>query len=287
MKISIGGVPEHFNFPWHYALSKGYFLEAGIDIHWQDYGGGTGAMATSLKANELDMALLLTEGAVKEIAGGANFKIARSFVKSPLYWGIHTAASNQKANTKDLTTMKFAISRLGSGSHLMVYVYAKSQGIALKEEQMVLVGDLAGARKALGEQVADLFFWERFMTKPLVDAGELKLLDIFPTPWPCFMLVAKNEWMQKYKETVLTICKVLDKTLEELSQNVDLASMIANKYKLEEKDVISWLSMTTWNQNFEVEKKDLTTVINALYSLRLITFQSEIKTLVHNTVTLV
>ena len=98
MKIRIGGVPEHFNFPWHYGIKKGYFQKEGIEVEWHDFPGGTGAMSEALKNNELDMAILLTEGAVKEIIQGANFKISKTYVDTPLVWGIHTSAKNEKAN---------------------------------------------------------------------------------------------------------------------------------------------------------------------------------------------
>lgn len=36
VQIRIGGVPEHFNLPWHLAIEDGAFKEAGIDLQWQD-----------------------------------------------------------------------------------------------------------------------------------------------------------------------------------------------------------------------------------------------------------
>ncbi|KAJ1467296.1 hypothetical protein T484DRAFT_1859277 [Baffinella frigidus] len=67
-KLRIAGVPEHFNTPWHIAKEKGLFAAAGVDVEWTDYPGGTGAMTKALNDNEVDVALLLTEGAAKDIA---------------------------------------------------------------------------------------------------------------------------------------------------------------------------------------------------------------------------
>jgi len=92
MKFRIGGVPEHFNFPWYYGIEMGYFDAAGFELEWADYPGGTGAMSNALKNNEIDMALLLTEGAIREICLGANFKIVKTYVETPLIWGIHTSS---------------------------------------------------------------------------------------------------------------------------------------------------------------------------------------------------
>ena len=38
--IRVGGVPEHFNAPWHIAKSRGLFEKAGVDFVWKDFPGG-------------------------------------------------------------------------------------------------------------------------------------------------------------------------------------------------------------------------------------------------------
>ena len=66
--LRVGGVPEHFNAPWHTAAKAGLFAERGIDVRWTDFPGGTGAMAKALRDGELDVAILLTEGIVAAAA---------------------------------------------------------------------------------------------------------------------------------------------------------------------------------------------------------------------------
>ena len=39
---------------------------------------------------------------------------------------------------------------------------------------------------------ADVFFWEKFMTKPLVDAGRFRRVGEFVAPWPAFVVCASN-----------------------------------------------------------------------------------------------
>jgi len=41
-KIIIGGVPEHFNFPWYLALRDKKFQDRNINLRWKDFPGGTG-----------------------------------------------------------------------------------------------------------------------------------------------------------------------------------------------------------------------------------------------------
>ena len=70
------------------------------------------------------------------------------------------------------------MSRMGSGSHLMALVAARQRGAP--DPEFEVVGDLQGARKALKNKEADLFMWEKFTTKPLVDSGEWSRVDEVP-----------------------------------------------------------------------------------------------------------
>ena len=68
--VRIVGVPEHFNFPWQLSLNEGLFDEAGIDVQWTDIPQGTGRMCEMLRNGETDIAVILTEGIMKDIANG-------------------------------------------------------------------------------------------------------------------------------------------------------------------------------------------------------------------------
>ena len=126
-KFQIGGVPEHFNLPWYLTLSAKEYTKEGINLRWKDYPSGTGAMCKALREKEIDMAVILTEGIVRDIIKGNDCKIVQVFVKSPLIWGIHVAESSDYENIEDLKGKTAAISRYGSGSHLMAYVNAENQ----------------------------------------------------------------------------------------------------------------------------------------------------------------
>jgi len=130
--IKIAGVPEHFNLPWHMCIENGEFEEVGIDLQWTDIPEGTGKICQMLRDKETDIAVILTEGMVKDIISGNESKIIQVYVKSPLIWGIHVAANSNFKTLEDLKDKKAAISRFGSGSHLMSFVMRKiKNGILL------------------------------------------------------------------------------------------------------------------------------------------------------------
>ena len=150
--LKIGGVPENVNIPWYETL------EGRDDVSWRDCPGGTGEMCRLLDEGEVDVALVLTEGAISHIAKGSKIRIAGTYVKSPLTWGVHTLPSFEKT-ADDLTGGRFAVSRMGSGSHLMSYVYASQKGwLETHPPEIVVCGGIDGAMDAFEEGKVDLFF---------------------------------------------------------------------------------------------------------------------------------
>jgi len=115
--IKIGGVPEHFNLPWHLTIEEGAYKEKNIELLWNDFPGGTGAMCEALRNKDIDIAIILTEGIVKDIIDGNPSKIIQTYIQSPLIWGIHVGYNSDYHSIKDIEQTSAAISRYGSGSH--------------------------------------------------------------------------------------------------------------------------------------------------------------------------
>ena len=102
LNLKIGGVPEHFNYPWYITLKNKEYTKYNINLRWQDFPGGTGDMCKALRLGEIDIAIVLTEGIIKDIINGNPSKITQTFVKSPLVWGIHVGAKSTFQKIEDL-----------------------------------------------------------------------------------------------------------------------------------------------------------------------------------------
>ena len=181
-RFKIGGVPEHFNLPWRNAIEEGAFQSLGLELHWSDMTGGTGQMIKGLQAGSIDIAVLLTEGITRAILQGLDAKILNVYVASPLCWGLHVPVDQSIKEVRDLDGKTFAISREGSGSHLMAYVKARQEKWNLDELKFNVVGDVYGGIWALNNGEAQGFLWEKFTTSPFVDQGKCRLLDEVLTP---------------------------------------------------------------------------------------------------------
>ena len=190
--IRLGGVPEHFNLPIHLAMEDGSFESRGVKIAWTTFRGGTGQMTKALREGEVDACVLLTEGVIKDIITGNKSKIISGYVNTPLIWGIHTGANNKLEYHKEIYDKKYAISRFGSGSHLMAIVDATTHEKKISKEQFTVIKNLDGALESLGDLSTDVFYWEKYTTKPWVDSGQLRRVGEFVTPWPCFVIAANG-----------------------------------------------------------------------------------------------
>ena len=261
-KVRIGGVPEHFNYTWHKMIEEGLLDD--ISVQWIDCPGGTGAMAQGIHEGELDIAIMLTEGAVAAIAKGCPARIAHFAVDSPLVWGIHTGAKSDLHVEQDVKGKTYAISRYGSGSHLMAIVHAAQQGWSLEHMKWLEVKNLDGAKKALVSGEADVFLWERFTTKPLVDEGSFRLLGLLPTPWPAFVVVVSNAFMVQHASHFYRISEKILAVQKNIVKEKDLSSIISNRYQLKKVDVEVWLKSTKWSSSNEISEASIEPVIETL-----------------------
>ena len=267
--IKIAGVPEHFNLPWHLCIENGEFEEVGIDLQWTDVPEGTGKMCQLLRDNETDIAVILTEGIVKDIVGGNPSSIVQTYVESPLIWGIHVAAASPYQTLSDLENTKVAISRYGSGSHLMAYVNAQNQQWNTENLQFEVVNTIDGAVEALTHGKADYFMWERFMTQPLVDKGVFRRIADCPTPWPCFVIAVRNEFLESNRQTIALLLEIINNTTIEFKEIPSIDRTLATKYNQKLEDIQTWLSLTKWAQK-PLEEKVLNKIQNQLFDLKII-----------------
>ena len=267
--IKIAGVPEHFNLPWQMCIENGEFEEMGIDLQWTDIPEGTGRMCQMLRDGETDMAVILTEGIVKDILAGNKSSIVQVYVESPLIWGIHVGANSKYNSLSDLENTKVAISRYGSGSHLMAFVNAKKENWNTEKLQFEIVNTIDGAVEALTNGTADYFLWERFMTKPLVDKGIFRRVADCPTPWSCFVIAVRNEFLEANKQSVALILETINTTTIEFKDIPSIDRTLASKYNQKLEDIQEWLSLTQWSQK-PLEEKVLNNIQNQLFDLKII-----------------
>lgn len=281
INVRVGGVPEHFNLAWHLAIESGAFKKQNINIQWTDVPGGTGAMCKSLENDEFDLVIALTEGVVKAITNGNPSRVIQFYVNSPLRWGIFVNAKSNITKVEQMSGLKYAISRFGSGSHLMTKVNASKHNLSVKESDFVLVNDINGARKALANDEAQLFLWEKFMTKPFVDNGEFRMIGTCDTPWPCFVIAASNKFIQQHEQVLHTILDIINESCIALKSNPKAPELIVERYGIKLDDARQWFKELEYANQSEMEEGDLRLILFRLHKFGIIETIPELNSIIY------
>ena len=268
--LTIGGVPEHFNYPWYVTLKNKEYSKKNINVRWKDFPGGTGAMCKALRSGEIDIAIVLTEGIIKDIAAGNPSKIVQTFVKSPLIWGIHVHANSSFQKIEELEHATIAISRFGSGSHLMAIVNAYNKGWDVEKLQFKIVNHLEGGIAALESGEADYFMWEHFTTKPLVDQGIFRRIDDCPTPWPCFVIAVRNEILEHHNNEIQEVLQIINAKTKNFKNIEHIDQILAHRYEQQLPDIQKWLTLTQWNSEKPISKNLITRIQNKMIQFNVV-----------------
>ncbi|MEM8525852.1 MAG: substrate-binding domain-containing protein [Bacteroidota bacterium] len=262
--IRLGGVPEHFNLPIHLAMENGGFESRGVKIDWTTFKGGTGQMTKALRDREVDACILLTEGIIKDIIAGNPSKIVSGYVNTPLIWGIHTGVKNDLENHNKIYNKQYAISRFGSGSHLMAVVDASMNDQKIEKEQFTVIKNLDGALDSLDALETDVFYWEKYTTKPYVNSGQLRRVGEFITPWPCFMIAATDDILEKEPDSIIRMLRTIHDYCDMFMQSDDNIKLVAERYDQRLKDAERWYHVTEWAIHGWVSDKMLRSVVHNL-----------------------
>lgn len=181
-------------------------------------------------------------------------------------WGVHVPSGSKWREVSELQHATYAVSRLGSGSHLMAKIHAQKLGWDPEALKFAIVKDLQGARKALGNGTADVFLWEKYTTKELVDSREWRRIGEVPSPWSCFSLAATDKVLEEHSESLVTMLSILEKVhahllfvlplkaltipaecspfmqeAHDLRASANACETIAAMYGLQERDVAEWI----------------------------------------------
>jgi ABC-type nitrate/sulfonate/bicarbonate transport system substrate-binding protein len=249
-KLRIGFIPEHFSTPLHFA-QKHYGLSAELI----PFPTGTGALVSGLKSSDpntpqIDVAIGLTEGFVADLgkakAAGEStgYGLVGTYVDSPLCWAISAGAGKDGIKSvEDLKNSRVGVSRIGSGSYVMSFVLADQQGWLESGSgkdpfEVVPIGDFKALRDAVNGDKADFFMWEHFTTKHFWDVGEIKRIGEIYTPWPSWMVAAK----EGTEEAVKDLMEKLDQGVKHYLENSEEAvEHITSTMQYSKEDAREWM----------------------------------------------
>lgn len=285
-EINVGGVTEHFNLPWNLAVEHRKFDAAGVPIRWRFFAGGTGAMTEALKTGELDLAILLTEGFLSAVYRGLKAKVVKEYIVSPLGWGIFTGAGSPLHSIYNRLPKKYAISKSGSGSHLMAMIHAEQRGVKINPSDFIEVRSLDGAIESLSKNETQIFYWEKYTTKPFVENKTLRMIGEFNAPWSSFLIVASDSALQHKQAAIRTVLNIINEESMLFVRSAQTISLLQQRFSMSETDARKWLQATVWSADFSVRKQSLTNAHQALIKTGCITGDLKVEELCAETVQL-
>jgi ABC-type nitrate/sulfonate/bicarbonate transport system substrate-binding protein len=195
MALRIGYIPEHFSTPIAFATKYGFYEKYGLkDYQLIPYPSGSGHLISSLKNDEVDIVVGLTEAFVRGISNGdKEYKIVGEYVDSPLCWSISTGKQRDDLqNVDDLKkegNNRIGVSRIGSGSYVMSFVLGLQENFPTPFKFEVL-NNFQTLRDSVNKGETDAFMWEYFTTKKYYDNGEIKKIGEIYTPWSSWVITS-------------------------------------------------------------------------------------------------
>lgn len=176
----------------------------------------------------------MTEGFVADLGKTAAkkessaYKLVGTYVDSPLCWAVSAGSKSGLQDVSELKGKRVGVSRIGSGSYVMSYVLADQYGWLSSSKspfEVVPLGDSAALRNGVNDgNKADFFMWEHFTTKKYYDNGELKRIGEIYTPWPSWMIAARD---------------ATDKRLEDMAEKLNKGVLWFNEQRKESVDHIT------------------------------------------------
>ena len=228
-------------------------------------------MMGAVANDEVDLAIVLAEGCIQSLTSGTAAKIVKTFVASPLIWGIHTPAKSRVQSLEQMQGKRYAISRFGSGSHLMAIVDADLRGWPTADLSFVVVKNLEGARQALAANEADIFFWEKYTTNPFVENGEFRRIGERLTPWPAFVVCASDKAIAQRGDAIARLLNQVNKLCRQLTESPeDTINQISQRYKLPVDQTAAWFETLQWSFDWEMDTDKFLAAVKYLQSLDLI-----------------
>ncbi|KAI8636161.1 hypothetical protein BD408DRAFT_356169 [Parasitella parasitica] len=236
-------------------------------------------MTSKLQEKSLDLAIALTEGLVAGISKGQDwYKIVGTYVDKPLCWALSAGKNSEHNSIETLQNTNVAISRLGSGSHIMAFVLADQRGWHENDEppfDFTVLHNFKAMRDSVNDGSCDYFMWETFTTKPYHDSGEVKRIGQITPPWPAFMFAAHTDLLsdQEKKSGLRKVLGAIEKATQSFMDQKEDESvkLVMKNLDYPEEDVRSWFKTVHYpSNNRQVSGNALDVTIKTLLKAKVV-----------------
>ncbi|CCJ28516.1 unnamed protein product, partial [Pneumocystis jirovecii] len=197
-----------------------------------------------------DISIGLTEALVVGCSSSkGSCKIVGTYVKSHLCWSINTGKQSSYHTEEDLDGSVVGISNIGSGSHIMSYIFAKQETSKIvKPFVFKVLNTFQKLIEAANSDEIAAFIWEHFSCKKYYNSGEIRKIGELSTHWPSYMIAANAHIFEK--PVLVDFLNAINDGIAYFYQNNDKAiKYIVKNFHYLKEDVVEWLKTVEFSQN--------------------------------------
>ena len=108
------------------------------------------------------------------------------------------------------------------------------------------------------------------MTMPFIDSGFMKRIGEIPTPWPCFVIAAREDICVGREKDLKRLLDVIRTASGDFMTHPDAFELIAARYGLKNDRMYEWFQITEWETSGSMHGDILYTTAQTLHNAGII-----------------
>ena len=245
--LGVGGKPALYYLPLTLCERLGFFAEQGLDVDINDFSGGAKSLQ-ALVGGSVDVVTGAYEHTIRMQHKGQDIRAVLELGRYPaITVGVKADRAAKFKSLKDLKGMKIGVTAPGSSTNMVVWYLMAKAGLSRDDASFIGVGTGASAVAAIkkGEIDAisniDPVIAKLEADKDIVVVAETRTTEgtnkVFGGPMPAAVLYMKQEFIDKYPNTVQALVNALYKTLKwmEKATPEQIADTVPEEYLLGDK----------------------------------------------------
>jgi NitT/TauT family transport system substrate-binding protein len=247
--IAVGGISGMYYLPLALADRLGYFKDEGLNVEIADFAGGSKALQ-AMMGGSADVTAGGFDHVITLQSRGQNVQSFVLMLTVPaIELGVVTSKLGTYRSSKDLKGMKIGVTAPGSTTHMFVNRILKLADLAPDDVSIIGIGSgptaVAAARAGQVDALANV----EPVISMLEHSGAIKVVAesiteqgskaIFGNKLPSGCLYTKQEFIQKYPNTVQALANAIVRALKWLQKSSvdDVAKAVPKEYLLGEPEV--------------------------------------------------